>query len=103
MLNGILGQTAFSDDASTRTGQLYPETVASLFSLFMMWVATRAKPFVWLLLVSTHAVAKPSDTGRFWQRFAGAAWTAWTTWLMSSSCSPCAAKLNRTRQVLHPD
>ena len=95
MLNGILGEAAFSDGVSRwlqgfgatlrvadisataivvvtityvtivfgelvpkRIGQLYPETVARLVSRPMMWVAAGAKPFVWLLSVSTHAVLK---------------------------------------------
>jgi putative hemolysin len=41
-----------------RIGQLYPETVARLVSRPMMWVAAGAKPFVWLLSVSTLAVLK---------------------------------------------
>ena len=95
MLNGIIGEAAFSDDVSVwlqsfgvsvraadisataivvavityvtivfgelvpkRIGQLYPETVARLVSRPMMWVAAGAKPFVWLLSVSTQAVLK---------------------------------------------
>jgi putative hemolysin len=95
MLNGIIGEAAFSDGlakwiielgASTRAaeitatalvvtvitfitivfgelvpkriGQLYPETVARLVSRPMMWVAIGAKPFVWLLSFSTHALLK---------------------------------------------
>ncbi|MFZ2294098.1 MAG: hemolysin family protein [Polaromonas sp.] len=95
MLNGILGEAAFSGGVSVwmqglgishraadisataivvtvitfvtivfgelvpkRIGQLYPETVARLVSRPMMWVATGAKPFVWLLSFSTHAVLK---------------------------------------------
>ncbi len=95
MLNGIIGEAAFSDDLAgwiielgaspraaeitatalvvtiitfitivfgelvpKRIGQLYPETVARLVSRPMMWVATGAKPFVWLLSFSTHALLK---------------------------------------------
>ena len=95
MLNGIIGEAAFSDDVSVwlqsfgvsvraadisataivvavityvtivfgelvpkRIGQLYPETVSRLVSRPMMWVAAGAKPFVWLLSVSTLAVLK---------------------------------------------
>ena len=95
MLNGIIGEAAFSDGVSRwlqsfgtslrvadisataivvvtityvtivfgelvpkRIGQLYPETVARLVSQPMMWVAAGAKPFVWLLSVSTQAVLK---------------------------------------------
>ena len=95
MLNGIIGEAAFSGDVSLglqsfgislraadisataivvaaityvtivfgelvpkRIGQLYPETVARLVSRPMKWVAAGAKPFVWLLSFSTHAVLK---------------------------------------------
>ena len=95
MLNGIIGEAAFSGGVSVwlqtfgvsggaadisataivvavityvtivfgelvpkRIGQLYPEIVARLVSRPMMWVAAGAKPFVWLLSVSTHAVLK---------------------------------------------
>ena len=95
MLNGIIGEAAFSAGVSLwlqgfgvtlgaadisatalvvaaityvtivfgelvpkRIGQLYPETVARLVSRPMMWVAAGAKPFVWLLSFSTHAVLK---------------------------------------------
>ena len=95
MLNGIIGEAAFSSGLSVwlqslgashhvadlsataivvtviifitivfgelvpkRIGQLYPEIVARLVSRPMMWVATGAKPFVWLLSFSTHAVLK---------------------------------------------
>lgn len=95
MLNGIIGEAAFSGGVSLwlqgfgvtlgaadisatalvvaaityltivfgelvpkRIGQLYPETVARLVSRPMMWVAAGAKPFVWLLSFSTHAVLK---------------------------------------------
>ncbi|ABM38497.1 hemolysin family protein [Polaromonas naphthalenivorans] len=95
MLNGIIGEAAFSGGVSLwlqtfgvslgaadisataivvasityvtivfgelvpkRIGQLYPEIVARLVSRPMMWVAAGAKPFVWLLSVSTHAVLK---------------------------------------------
>ncbi|CDS50547.1 Hemolysins and related proteins containing CBS domains [Polaromonas sp. CG9_12] len=95
MLNGIIGEAAFSGGVSVwlqslgvsvraadisataivvavityvtivfgelvpkRIGQLYPETVARLVSRPMMRVAAGAKPFVWLLSVSTQAVLK---------------------------------------------
>jgi putative hemolysin len=95
MLNGIIGEAAFSGGLSVwlqtfgvslraadisatalvvaaityvtivfgelvpkRIGQLYPETVARLVARPMMWVAAGAKPFVWLLSFSTHAVLK---------------------------------------------
>ena len=95
MLNGIIGEAAFSGDVSQwlqsfgvslrasdisatalvvlvityvtivfgelvpkRIGQLYPETVARLVARPMVWVAAGAKPFVWLLSLSTHAVLK---------------------------------------------
>ncbi len=95
MLNGIIGEAAFSGGVSMwlqafgvsvgaadisataivvvaityvtivfgelvpkRIGQLYPEIVARLVSRPMMWVAAGAKPFVWLLSFSTHAVLK---------------------------------------------
>ena len=106
MLNGIIGEAAFSGGVSLwlqglgvslraadisatalvvaaityvtivfgelvpkRIGQLYPETVARLVSRPMMWVAAGAKPFVWLLSFSTHAVLKlvrvDNSAGRF--------------------------------------
>ena len=95
MLNGIIGEAAFSGRLSVwlhglgvspraseisatalvvtvitfvtivfgelvpkRIGQLHPESVARLVSLPMKWVAAAAKPFVWLLSVSTLAVLK---------------------------------------------
>jgi putative hemolysin len=95
MLNGIIGEAAFSDDLAQlilglgaseraaeitatalvvtiitfitivfgelvpkRIGQLYPETVSRLIARPMVWVARVAKPFVWLLSFSTHAVLK---------------------------------------------
>ena len=95
MLNGIIGEAAFSGRLSVwlqtfgvslrasdisataivvtaitfvtivfgelvpkRIGQLYPEIVARLVSRPMKWVAAGAKPFVWLLSFSTHAVLK---------------------------------------------
>ncbi|MEO5659927.1 MAG: hemolysin family protein, partial [Polaromonas sp.] len=48
----------FGELVPKRIGQLYPETVARLVSRPMMWVAAGAKPFVWLLSVSTQAVLK---------------------------------------------
>lgn len=93
LLNGILGEAAFSDGLAQwlqglgtperaasitatavvvagitfvtivfgelvpkRIGQLYPETVSTLISRPMTWVASAAKPFVRLLSFSTHAV-----------------------------------------------
>jgi putative hemolysin len=93
LLNGILGEAAFSDGLAQwlqglgtperaasitatavvvavitfvtivfgelvpkRIGQLYPETVATLISRPMTWVASVAKPFVRLLSFSTHAM-----------------------------------------------
>ena len=95
MLNGIIGEAAFSGRVSLwlhsfgisprasdisataivvtvitfvtivfgelvpkRIGQLHPETVAALVARPMKWVAAGAKPFVWLLSFSTHAVLK---------------------------------------------
>ena len=95
MLNGIIGEAAFSGGLSVwlhsfgisprasditatalvvtvitfvtivfgelvpkRIGQLHPEAVAALVSRPMKWVAAAAKPFVWLLSFSTHAVLK---------------------------------------------
>ncbi|MEO6272681.1 MAG: hemolysin family protein [Rhodoferax sp.] len=95
MLNGIIGEAAFSAGLSAwiqtfgaplraaditatalvvttitfitivfgelvpkRIGQLYPETVSRLVARPMMWVASGAKPFVWLLSFSTHTVLK---------------------------------------------
>ena len=95
MLNGIIGEAAFSGRLSVwlyglgispraseisatalvvtvitfvtivfgelvpkRIGQLHPETVARLVSRPMKWVAAAAKPFVWLLSISTLAVLR---------------------------------------------
>ncbi len=95
VLNGIIGEAAFSGDLSQwlqtlhlaaavaditatgvvvtvitfttivfgelvpkRIGQLYPEQVSRLISRPMTWVASAAKPFVWLLSACTHAVLK---------------------------------------------
>ena len=48
----------FGELVPKRIGQLYPETVARLVSIPMMWVARIAKPFVKLLSVSTLATLK---------------------------------------------
>ena len=93
LLNGILGEAAFSDGLAAwllglgiperaasisatalvvtvitfvtivfgelvpkRIGQLYPETVATVVSRPMTWVASAAKPFVRLLAFSTRAM-----------------------------------------------
>lgn len=95
MLNGILGEAAFSDDLSLwiqaigaaqavaditatalvvtiitfvtivfgelvpkRIGQLYPEQVSRVIARPMTWVASVAKPFVWLLSACTHGTLK---------------------------------------------
>ena len=95
MLNGIVGEAAFSDELAMviaswglsvgvasisataivvtaitfitivfgelvpkRIGQLYPERVARLVARPMKWVATGAKPFVWLLSACTHAMLR---------------------------------------------
>ncbi len=95
MLNGIVGEAAFSDGVSAwimawglservadisataivvtvitfitivfgelvpkRIGQLYPEPVARLVARPMKWMATGAKPFVWLLSACTHGVLR---------------------------------------------
>ncbi len=48
----------FGELVPKRIGQLYPEPVARLVSRPMTWVATGAKPFVWLLSVCTQGVLK---------------------------------------------
>ncbi|MBS4037786.1 MAG: HlyC/CorC family transporter [Hydrogenophaga sp.] len=95
MLNGIVGEAAFSDDLGLwlqgmgmtegtasivatavvvvaitfitivfgelvpkRIGQLYPEAVSRFVSRPMAWVATAAKPFVWLLTHTTQWTLK---------------------------------------------
>jgi putative hemolysin len=96
MLNGIVGEAAFSSGVShwlestmaishraseisatalvvtsitfitilfgelvpKRIGQLYPESVARVVSRPMAWVATGAKPFVWLLSVCTQGMLR---------------------------------------------
>jgi len=95
MLNGIVGEAAFSDDlriwlqgmgmtegtasivatavvvvvitfitivfgelVPKRIGQLYPEAVSRFVSRPMAWVATGAKPFVWLLTHTTQWTLK---------------------------------------------
>ena len=48
----------FGELVPKRIGQLYPEPVARLVARPMTWVATGAKPFVWLLSVCTHGILK---------------------------------------------
>lgn len=48
----------FGELVPKRIGQLYPESVARLVARPMTWVATGAKPFVWLLAACTHGVLK---------------------------------------------
>ncbi len=48
----------FGELVPKRIGQLYPEQVSRLISRPMTWVASAAKPFVWLLSASTHGVLK---------------------------------------------
>jgi len=48
----------FGELVPKRIGQLYPEAVSRLVARPMTWVATGAKPFVWLLSASTHGVLK---------------------------------------------
>ncbi len=48
----------FGELVPKRIGQLYPEPVARWVAPPMHWVATGAKPFVWLLSRTTHAVLK---------------------------------------------
>ena len=95
MLNGILGEAAFSDGLADwlldmgvpnqvaslgatavvivvitfvtivfgelvpkRIGQMYPEASSRIIALPLAWVARVAKPFVWLLAVSTQAILR---------------------------------------------
>ncbi len=95
MLNGILGEAAFSDGLAQRLiamgmpltvasvvataiviaiitfltivfgelvpkriGQMYPEASSRIIALPLTWVAKIAKPFVWLLAISTHGVLR---------------------------------------------
>lgn len=95
MLNGILGEAAFSDSLAAwllelgvpnrvasvgatalviavitfvtivfgelvpkRIGQMYPEASSRIIALPLTWVARVAKPFVWLLAVSTQAILR---------------------------------------------
>lgn len=95
MLNGILGEAAFSDGLAAwllelgvpnrvasvgatalviavitfvtivfgelvpkRIGQMYPEASSRIIALPLTWVARVAKPFVWLLAVSTQAILR---------------------------------------------
>ena len=48
----------FGELVPKRIGQLYPEPVARLVARPMTWVATGAKPFVWLLSACTHGMLK---------------------------------------------
>ena len=48
----------FGELVPKRIGQLYPEPVARLVARPMTWVATGAKPFVWLLSACTHGILK---------------------------------------------
>ena len=48
----------FGELVPKRIGQLYPEQVSRLVARPMAWVARVAKPFVWLLSNSTHAVLR---------------------------------------------
>ena len=95
MLNGILGEAAFSEGLAVwlvsvgvptsfasfgatatvivvitfltivfgelvpkRIGQMYPEASSRVIARPLTWVAKIAKPFVWLLAFSTHAVLR---------------------------------------------
>ncbi len=48
----------FGELVPKRIGQLHPESVARLVSRPMTWVATGAKPFVWLLSACTQGVLR---------------------------------------------
>ncbi len=48
----------FGELVPKRIGQLYPEPVARVVARPMAWVATGAKPFVWLLSACTHGMLK---------------------------------------------
>ena len=48
----------FGELVPKRIGQLYPEQMARLVARPMTWVATGAKPFVWLLSACTHGMLK---------------------------------------------
>ena len=48
----------FGELVPKRIGQLYPEQVSRLIALPMTWVASMAKPFVWLLSACTHGTLK---------------------------------------------
>lgn len=48
----------FGELVPKRIGQLYPEPVARLVARPMKWVATGAKPFVWLLSACTHGMLR---------------------------------------------
>ncbi|HQX61078.1 MAG: HlyC/CorC family transporter [Rhodoferax sp.] len=48
----------FGELVPKRIGQLYPEQVSRVIARPMTWVASIAKPFVWLLSASTHGTLK---------------------------------------------
>ncbi len=48
----------FGELVPKRIGQLYPEQVARVIARPMTWVASAAKPFVWLLSACTHGTLK---------------------------------------------
>ena len=48
----------FGELVPKRIGQLHPEQVSRLIARPMTWVASVAKPFVWLLSACTHGVLK---------------------------------------------
>jgi len=48
----------FGELVPKRIGQLYPEQVSRVIALPMTWVASMAKPFVWLLSACTHGTLK---------------------------------------------
>ena len=48
----------FGELVPKRIGQLYPEPVARIVARPMTWVASAAKPFVWLLSACTHGVLR---------------------------------------------
>ena len=48
----------FGELVPKRIGQLHPEQVSRMISRPMTWVASAAKPFVWLLSACTHGTLK---------------------------------------------